>query len=187
MLSVNKQDKDIGNYLHKIGVKYDVSHTAEMLHDKEWQHDLFYAVFQGNKTVAGFEYKTGIGHRVNPNQPRSGLISRKLSRTQMQEKKKLDEVIGKSSTIPAKHATNKKPVSAEWVVLPTQASVLYGLILDASANDESFPGWCDNYGYDADSLKALNIYNACIENAKKLHSVFTREQIEHLQELLEDY
>ena len=48
-------------------------------------------------------------------------------------------------------------------------------------------------GYDSAGValltpeKALNIYKACCENGKKLRTIFTRQQIETLQELLQDY
>ena len=185
MLNTNDQDIKTAEYLKSAGISYDVQLLAEMLHDKEWQHDLFYVTFKNNKgKLAGFEYKTGIGHRMNP--PAKNTFST-LSHEQTKERKILSEVIGKNPLIVAKHATSKRPVSQEWVTLPTQASVLYGLILDASANDESFTDWCDNYGYDSDSIKAQGIYNACIDNAKKLNEVFSRNQLDKISELLEDY
>lgn len=198
MLNVNEHDTAVSDYLKSIRVKYDVNHTAEMLHD-DWPHDLFYVVFSrpgqvksgGGYVVKpaaeGFEYKTGIGHRVTPPQSKSGYSPRSLSPGQRRDAKALRELIGKSGLVGAKHATARRPVSIEYVTLPTQASVLCGLILDSSAEDENFESWADSYGYDSDSLKALEMYRACLANAKKLHNIFTCEQLEHLRELLEDY
>lgn len=70
---------------------------------------------------------------------------------------------------------------------PTAASVLYGLLSDASAMDESFSDWADNFGYDSDSIKTFNIYNACCAIGKQLKNVFTGEHLETLRELLQDY
>ena len=188
MLHINEQDTKTAEYLKSIGVSYDVNHTAEMLHDKEWQHDLFYIVFTAkNHKVEGFEYKTGIGHRITPPTYKNGRQAFGYSTEQQRELKKLRELIGKSGLIEAKKAVTKCVTNKEAITMPTQASVLYGLVLDSSAGDESLPDWCDNYGYDSDSMKALSIYNACIENAKKLNNIFTREQLEAISELLEGY
>lgn len=70
---------------------------------------------------------------------------------------------------------------------PNAADVLYSLTLDASAEHESFPDWCSNYGYDEDSRKALAIYDKCVKTAKELRRVFTREQLATIRTTLEDY
>ena len=72
-------------------------------------------------------------------------------------------------------------------VKPSNKDIMHSLLLDASAIDESFLNWCDNYGYDCDSIKALNIYNACCETGKALQKIFTCQQIEAMREALQDY
>lgn len=184
MLSINKQDKCVAEYIKKCGVKYEARHLAEMLHD-EWKHDLFYITFQNNNgKISDFEYKTGIGHRLTPD---NKSFRNTLSARQNRERKALKELLGVNPTVQAKHATSKKPVSQEWIVLPTQASVLYCLLSDADAQNYSFDDWCDMLGYSSDSIEHLNIYKTCLKNTKKLSKVFSREQIKKLNELLEDY
>ncbi len=72
-------------------------------------------------------------------------------------------------------------------VNPVAASVLYSLLSDAEAVHENFTEWAENLGYDNDSIKALNVYNACCETGKALRKVFTPEQMSELRELLKDY
>lgn len=72
-------------------------------------------------------------------------------------------------------------------VAPCAASVLYSLLSDAQGAEEPFDYWCSNYGYDFDSIKALNTYNACCEVRRELYKVFSAEQRAQLQQLLEDY
>lgn len=74
-----------------------------------------------------------------------------------------------------------KPVS------PCAADVLNSLILDSSAADMSFNDWCDDYGFDNDSISAFNTYQLCCKAAHDLRQVFSRAQIETLRTLLEDY
>ena len=70
---------------------------------------------------------------------------------------------------------------------PPIAGLLYSLILDGSACHESFASWCDNFGLDTDSRKALKIYEQCQQGFDKLWQVFTTAQIEHITGLLEGY
>jgi hypothetical protein len=70
---------------------------------------------------------------------------------------------------------------------PKAASVLYSLVRDASARNQSFPDWCADYGCDSDSIKALNIYNECCEAAVKLRQVFNPAEIAKIEELTQDY
>ena len=82
---------------------------------------------------------------------------------------------------------------AEWKktafkpVAPAAADVLHSLLLDARAADQSFSDWCSDYGYDDDSLKALDTHRACCAIGKELRKVFAYDQIAQLETLLEDY
>lgn len=49
--------------------------------------------------------------------------------------------------------------------------VLYCIRAD-NTQGLSFEGWCDDYGYDADSRKALEIYLTCQKQADDFHKVF---------------
>lgn len=70
---------------------------------------------------------------------------------------------------------------------PHPAEVLHSIILDSSANDQSFARWCDDYGYDEDSRKAYATYEACQKNADKLARVVPHGAVEALREALQDY
>lgn len=68
---------------------------------------------------------------------------------------------------------------------PQVADVLYSLFMDASAADNNFNDWCDEYGYSDDSLKALNIYKQCLETATALRKHFSPEQRQAIQAIIE--
>jgi hypothetical protein len=72
-------------------------------------------------------------------------------------------------------------------VAPCAADVLYSLLMDSYAADQSFNDWCADYGYDNDSISAFNTYQSCCATADKMRKVFTRSQIEQLREMLQDY
>lgn len=77
------------------------------------------------------------------------------------------------------HRKNDRPVK------PDPIDLLYSLVSDASACDESFDDWCSNYGYDTDSRKALDTYLKCQENALKLRKMGFN--LSDLQTLFQDY
>lgn len=180
-MKVNEHDRKVADYLKSIGVVYEVNLIAEMLHE-DWKHDRFYAVFKTQKAVEGFEFSTGIGHRVTSNS--KNTYSNSLTSKQVRELKELRELSGPN--VQAKHVVNRER-KQEWIVCPTAASVLYSLVLDSEASGVSFSDWCESFGYDDDSISSLNTYQACCEIAKRMRKVFSLVHIENLRELLQDY
>jgi hypothetical protein len=90
-----------------------------------------------------FDYYTGIGHRT------------KFSRAYARE-------YGKMPIPLAILLKYTKPTR------PTFDDVLSCLLTDSLASETSFSNWCGDFGYDDDSIKALDIYRGCCESAKKL-------------------
>lgn len=72
-------------------------------------------------------------------------------------------------------------------VAPTAANVLHSLLMDAQGAEQPFDYWAADYGYDTDSIKALNIYNACCDIRRQVNTFFTRDEREQLRAMLEDY
>ena len=69
---------------------------------------------------------------------------------------------------------------------PTKKDVLYSMILD-NVSDMNFYDFCDNFGYNKDSIKALETYKACVKETEAYYDMFDSEEREVLRELLEDY
>lgn len=67
--------------------------------------------------------------------------------------------------------------------------ILYCLILDATAyeNAYNFTDFCNEFGYDSDSMKAYKIYLACKKQLERYNKLFTQEEKDFLQNLLQDY
>lgn len=170
---MNDTQKAVDVFLQENNIACGVRYVGETVREK-WQCDAWrvsFAAVKYPKKLPGTismetDYFTGLGHR----KPVKGS-------DQMRESKYPKKSIGYHDW--AKR--NIKPVA------PCAADVLYSLILDSSAIDTSFDYWCDDYGYDADSISAFNTYQACCKIAKELRSVFTHAQTETLRELLEDY
>lgn len=175
-LYINEADQLVADYLKSGGTKYNAIYTGDKSLDKEWSCDSWLIQFNG----VGFEYKTGIGHRMSTDVNKRFSLGYK----DKAKIKEIKELLNLSQNDKVIFETN---IKGFFAVTPTQASVLYCLLSDASALYTSFTYWADNFGYDQDSLKALSIYNACCDNAKLLNTIFSRQQQADLSELLEDY
>lgn len=69
---------------------------------------------------------------------------------------------------------------------PDVTDVLHSLLLDADAlNCRDFADWCGDFGYDTDSIKARETYDACIATATKLRAAFGQKTVDDLRELFE--
>ena len=69
---------------------------------------------------------------------------------------------------------------------PTKEDVLYSMIMD-DVSDLDFNDFCNEFGYNNDSIKALRVYEACKRETKAYYNMFDSEEREVLRELLEDY
>ena len=73
-------------------------------------------------------------------------------------------------------------------ILPNEIDVIYSLIADASVLDyRNFDEWASEYGYDSDSLKALAIYDACLDIALAVRSGLGEKTLAVLQTASQDY
>jgi len=171
MFKLNEQQIKLAEYLKLINVNYSVRYASNNEHDNEWPSDLWRASF-GKKS---FNFNTGLGHRVTVS-----------GRVQSAGKKYFDLIGGFNSDV--FHVIGGvSPTKKMAAIAPQAADVLYCLLLDMQAHDYSFEGWCGDLGYDTDSRKAKLIYKACNQIYFDMVSVFTSEQIETLNELLQDY
>lgn len=122
-------------------------------------------VFDGKVTTS---YYTGLGHRVGLGYTsRNGYSYKELS--------------GKNLT---QHGFEQL-LQCSKPKAPTLKDILYSLQSDASAVGENFEEWCNNLGYSSDSIKAMEIYKACIETAGLLRGLGFN--LKELQEYFQDY
>ncbi len=117
----------------------------------EWRCTLKY---QGREFV--LPYWCGAGHTIapKPHSQSSAAVMREWSESKFRD-------VGGERVIC--RGSDPKP--------PTSADVLSSLLLDSSAEHETFADWCANYGSDTDSRKALETYLACQESAGKLRKL----------------
>lgn len=69
----------------------------------------------------------------------------------------------------------------------TVKSVIYSLLLDSDSASYDFNEFCANYGYYEKPITALNVYKQCKKIAVKFNNMFSKNEIQELQNLLQDY
>ena len=154
-------------------VDYSVAYTGAQKRE-EWDCDCWRFTIKNQS----FEYFTGLAHRA--------AVTADTKKRAAWEFAGLTEKDKAGQTLYGRRYLQRVQDLREPQIPPV-AGLLYSLILDGSACSESFESWCMELGYDSDSRKALATYMACQENADKLLKVFTRSQIAHIQELLQEY
>lgn len=151
--------------LEKAGIKFAINPAGAGLMRDNWKCDGWILQITNKSNTECFNYYTGIGRRV---------VS------------KVDKVWIMSEY---KGSVNLKHMLAKYAkpVIPEVCGIIHSIIDDTEALHSSFSDWCDNFGYDNDSIKALNIYNQCTDNAKKLRKVIDNKTMDLLREALQDY
>lgn len=174
----NETEQKVIDYLNSLfNFKWDIVYCGEGFSD-DWEYDKWLVTITKFKTINNggaiqgkvveqFEYKTGLGHRY-------------LQPIAEQEVKRYKLRHGTQSYT---RATN----NCYYIKQPQIAAIIHSLLLDAEAGNESFSNWCDNFGYDSDSISAFDTYQACEKIAKQLNNLFNREQLQTLRDLLQDY
>lgn len=151
-------------YLKEIGFTFEAVYVGKTKRDENWECFEWRITLKSASETMEQPYYRGLAHRhmkKGAMPPPKGVNKNTLYYVEWEER----------NTVPTP---------------PTAAEVLYSLMLDGEAINESFSDWCANYGYDDDSIKALNMYRTCEEIGRKLRKVFTYEQRERLRELAQD-
>lgn len=195
----SETDKAVQEFLNSINVKYAFNYVGATFTQeggKKWEHDLFsVSLGVAGKELMTTEFRTGTGHRLNPTKKGGAHNYMKFDpitgRNLSAHREALNIAANASIYFPiaARQAYNgHNPLpTQQYVPAPTAASVLYSLLSDMNCGSYTFADFCGDLGYDEDSRKAHDIYLACQQNGAKLRKVFTGEQLEKLQELLQDY
>lgn len=159
---MSETEKTVSDYLAEKGVNFEATLVGADKRDG-WDCDAWRVRFYRAGKFIATDFYTGTGHR------------KPLKR--------------------APKAPNNKRSAAydnwahQWVkpVAPVAVGVLYSLLSDAQGAEQPFDYWAADYGYDTDSIKALNTYNACCEIRRQVNTFFTHAEREQLRAMLEDY
>lgn len=169
-------DEKIDDYLASIGATLLATYLHQTKRDA-WECDAWSVQIKTTKHSEAVPFFTGLGLRAKPTplQKRAAQRSVGLMLTDQKNRTRMYR------RYLAHVETLRKPKA------PEAASVLHSLLLDAQALEQSFYDWAGDLGFDTDSRKALATYEACCESGQTMRKLFTRQQRETLNKLLEDY
>ena len=74
----------------------------------------------------------------------------------------------------------------KMVKKPTIEDVFCSLLMDSNC-DMSFRDWCEEFGYNHDSIKDKKVYDQCCEIRHQLVQSIGRNEMERLSDLLKDH
>lgn len=186
MLNINEQDRQVAQFLadNKITVSHQFMGFAKNINGQNWDADRFLIKFKEIE----FEFNVGIGNRLSGDKLDKGCYSGSVKcRAELSELRGIYSNCIKVLYPVDFVKSGYDKAYRTLAVAPTPASVLYCLLSDSQASDYNFNDWCDDYGYDNDSIEAFNTYQKCCNTGKSLLKVFTHTQIEALREMLQDY
>lgn len=158
-----------------LGKSFDFStkHLGLFLNDELWSHDKWIVTIEGQT----FDYSTGIGHREWDRAKAWGNdgqaeFKRVLNMNPKKDRENLNHYHAKLQSI-----SKVKPLEID--------NILYSLVMDAYAGTLSHTDFCDNFGYDPDSIKGLSTYMECQKTLTKLRTFLPN--IKEAQELFSEY
>lgn len=150
-----KSIKDLEEFLK------DVPYTATFLGVyKNEKNEKFDQQLKFSLNVNGeiFEYRMGVGHIKNT------TGSNRVAELRQQGYTNVTSKVGEVQ-LPKEYRHTLGVV--RLVKFPLISEIVYCVIMDDSGG-ESFKDWCDNFGYDTDSRKALKTYLECQENHDRM-------------------
>ncbi len=71
--------------------------------------------------------------------------------------------------------------------VPAVADVVHCLVMESTNDHNGFEDWAHEYGYDTDSRKAEETYDACRKQTRDAENVFGRAVLTELAKILEQY
>ena len=84
--------------------------------------------------------------------------------------------------------TGRMPLMSRDRIAPDYKSFLYCLYSDSDAlNYTGFEDWCDNLGFDSDSIKAKKAYDDCVSTGLYFMGLFGRGFFDDCEKCFEDY
>lgn len=73
------------------------------------------------------------------------------------------------------HVKKGKFHKPDQPLAPSLADVVYSLVSDADACEQSFEEWCSNLGYNTDSRKDLDLYLQCQKRGQEIRNLMGSE------------
>lgn len=173
-------DRDIDLVLEHLGLHTSSEFTPASSFDDEWRSKSLnwnVTLTRGDNEVIKTNYSQGVGH-----------LPFYASTAYSDDGKKVWFHDNVRSAIEKGTWTHQYQGVARKLDAPNLDDIFHSLLMDAAALDETFEDWCISFEYDTDSIKALKIYQQCLETGLALQRALTQDIVEYLRDdLYSDY
>ncbi len=184
MTDINRIDnhRELRSYIQELGLTFEFQYlkSSDQWRDKNWN---FQCSLRWNVTISNkdglkktFSHTCGTKHLQDMAKKRMPEDQyRKLFTAEIQEAQKTGilETYAPNMTVP--------------IDPPDILDVLYCIVSDAESSFDSFKDFCDNCGFDDDSISHHKIYLLCRKMGRDLISLIGRDALNKLTELFRDY
>jgi hypothetical protein len=146
-----------------------------------WQCDLMH---NDRVIITGVEYSAGVGHI-----PGYKMQSKDSRTRPFHDHESAICETGNHYQPNRGHGETIKCTAKTWrgQIMPKPHDVLVSLVMDSDVLMYcGFTDWCDNLGYDSDSIKAKATFDACMETALQLRNGLGIQLFDELQTACED-
>lgn len=69
---------------------------------------------------------------------------------------------------------------------PDILNIFENILSDMGAENESFNDWAENFGYSSDSIKAFDVYRACLETGKIVRKHIPCDLLKQIETVIEE-
>jgi hypothetical protein len=152
--------------------------------DDNWPHILYdVEILKGERSIWKGPYKLGIGHVKTKGYEYHFALSMEqkncLKRWHLGGGKKWNEL--RAETAAALARIQK--------VVPKLEDVMHSLLMDGQSyfDGQSFEEWCDELGYNSDSIKHKKMFDDCCETGRSLVRNLSYEILSQLREWASEY
>lgn len=161
----------------KLGITVTNQHSHIDWEDPKFPRDKWASTIHYKDKSATFEYFTGVGNRICAPRVKKEGATKWYDAARGAYAFSTKEAVEKNFLILKRVKKN-----GNWVNEgPSVADVIYSLASEAGAMTTTFDEWCSDFGYNNDSLGALNTYIACQRNGTKLVRVIGTKLLAELQ------
>lgn len=173
---------DIDKTLSDLGLTLEVVKGPEPRMKDKWQCIGYDVIIKINgRKMLRTEYNLGLGHVKLRTSVSMTMEERRFMETWQNKPHAVFLNKDFQTQVAAKAARDQK-------VKPKLKDVMYSLTMDGDVlNYGDFEEWAESFGYDPDSIKANEIYRACLGNALKLRAAIGEKGLSSLEEAYQDY
>lgn len=189
----------VAEFLATLGITYVAQYggegkrKAEAPNERDWVHDKWLCQFTRgvhdiNCSVRSFKPRSRGSAMCSCVAQRKGVFVTEFSAGTGH--RRTADITGRSymttMSNPARTYWQGAKQYAEFIQSPLAGEVLSSVFLDTQAAEMSFSSWCDDFGFNSDSMKDFATYQHCEKVARDMRTFFGAD-LSKIKDFMEGY